>query len=197
VNIVPPGVTSPGWGPLLIGTFNNVLGSTVGGSQVVKDMLHGIWKLTNPGLVHADIYEKGLAVIKHTKTHSVTEVFYITPQDILTNYSAARSKSGSITSDFHCGGSFVTDAKKPGSLVPKSCGTIAFDNQRPAYFDMVVPAKITCDDNKKGRFFVNGKTKTCNRLSKITTAERESLCAHDDVAAACPVSQCLIMPNSS
>lgn len=186
INAVPPGVTSPGWGPLLIGTFNSLLGSTVGGPQVVKDMIHGIWRLTNPGLAYADVYEKGLLVIKHTKKQSVTEYFHITPQDILANYTAARTKSGNMTASFRCGGSFVTDAKKPGSLTPQACGTVAFETKRPAYFNMAVPAKMTCDDNKRAKFTVLGKTKSCNRLSKITAADRKVICANSNAAAACP-----------
>jgi hypothetical protein len=160
----------------------------VGGAAGVKDMIHKIWKLTNPGLAYADVYEKGLSVVKHMKDETVTEFFHITPADILANYTAARAKSGGITSSYSCGGSFVTDAKKPGSIVPKSCGTIAFDKTRPAYFNMAVPAKITCDDNKQTEFTFEGKTRNCKRLSKQTAALRKVICASSSVAAACPVS---------
>lgn len=190
VNVCVPGVTSPGWGPLLIPTFNALLGSTVGGAQAVKDMIHGIWRLTNPGLAYADVYEKGLSVIKHTKKASYTEYFHITPTDILTNYTAARGKSGNITASFHCGASFVTDAKKPGSLVPQPCGTIKFDTKRPAFFNMTLPAKFTCDDVKKTKFSVLGKTRTCKRLSLIPAADRQTICfmSGGNAAIMCPVS---------
>lgn len=189
VNVCVPGVTSPGWGGTLIPTFTNLLATTVGGAQAVKDMIHGIWKLTNPGLVYADVYEKGFSVVKHTKKVSYTEYFHITPTDILTNYTAARAKSGNVTASFHCGGSFVTEAKKPGSLVPQSCGAIKFDSKRPAFFDMTLPAKMTCDDVMKAKFSILGKTRSCKRLSMIPAADRQIICANSiNAATICPVS---------
>jgi hypothetical protein len=153
-------------------------------------MVHKAWKLPNPGLAHVDMYEKGLTVIKHTKRHTFTEIFYITPGDILTNYTAARAKSGSITASFHCGASYVTDADKPGSLVHMPCGVTSFDSKRPVYFDMYVPAKMVCTDDMEALFMIAGRSKTCRRLSKVVAAKRTVICnsSVSNAGSTCPVS---------
>jgi hypothetical protein len=196
---VTPGVTSPGWGPLLIPVLKSLLGSTLGSDAEVKAALHGIWKLTNPGLAHADVYEKGLTVIKHTKRRTFTEVFYITPSDILTNYTAVRAKYGAVTAPFHCGGSYVTEADEPGSLVHVPCGAIKFDSSFPDFFNMVVPAKMVCTDDMMATFTLAGKTKNCRRLSKVSAEKREIICGTSNAGSICPVSsfESLILSNKS
>jgi hypothetical protein len=59
---------------------------------------------------------------------------------MLLDFDAARDVSGMITSDFYCGSSLVTTAGQKGSLVEQeSCGAIAFDTERPFFWDIPVP----------------------------------------------------------
>lgn len=58
---------------------------------------------------------------------------------MLSDYDEARSVSGSITSNFKCGASLVTDAGSPGSLEQQESCIIEFDSTRPAVWDLPVP----------------------------------------------------------
>jgi alkaline phosphatase D len=65
VNLVCPAVTSPGWGPLVLSTFQP-LEEMLGTSGIV-DLANGIFEAHNPGLVYAAIEAKGFTVVKMTQ----------------------------------------------------------------------------------------------------------------------------------
>ena len=59
---------------------------------------------------------------------------------MLSDFHEARNVSGSITSNFKCGASLVTEAGSPGSLEQQEGCIIEFDSARPAVWDLPVPA---------------------------------------------------------
>lgn len=66
VNLVCPGVTSPGWGGFTYGTFKGTPVEAALGTDGVYDMLSSIFELTNPGLVYGNIQDKGFVAVKMT-----------------------------------------------------------------------------------------------------------------------------------
>ena len=66
VNLVCPGVTSPGWGGFTYGTFKGSPVEKLLGTDGVYDMISNIFKLVNPGLVYGNVKDKGFIAVKMT-----------------------------------------------------------------------------------------------------------------------------------
>jgi alkaline phosphatase D len=66
VNLVCPGVTSPGWGGFTYGTFKGSPVEAALGTDGVYDMISNIFKLNNPGLVYGNVQDKGFVAVKMT-----------------------------------------------------------------------------------------------------------------------------------
>lgn len=140
VHLVCPGVTSPGWGPLVGGAFPGSPVEAALGTDGVFEMVSKLFKNGNPGMVYGNVQAKGFVAVKMTKTKQFSEFIHITPANMLLDFDEAREESGMITSDFYCGGSFVTTAGQKGSIVEQeSCGAIEFDSERPFFWDIPVP----------------------------------------------------------
>jgi alkaline phosphatase D len=66
VNLGCPGVTSPGWGPLISGLFAPLVGP-LGGQDNVYKLIADNFVGINTGLVFADIQKKGFVAVKATQ----------------------------------------------------------------------------------------------------------------------------------
>jgi len=140
VNLGGPGVTSPGWGPLLGPLFNSntAVKTALGGSDGVYKFLNDMLELQNEGLVFADIEKKGFFAVKATKTTHTAEYFLVNQTTTVTNFQTARTASGKITAAFTCDASLLTNAANPGELTQQSgCSAIQFQNTRPVVWTNV------------------------------------------------------------
>merc|ERR1719361_108803 len=179
VNFGADATTSNGWyrslWPMFVGIEDEI--ETAGTS--IREITANAWKRANLGLKFIDNKEKSFYVVRLTHDTANTEYFSIDRQDLLTNFTAARSNSGTLTSDFSCRTSLVTKADEPGSLEekPDGCGEIKFISERPAWWNMNVNPEINniaseCSFCKKrcgsGFFFgaCENSKKKCKKLCK-------------------------------
>jgi phosphodiesterase/alkaline phosphatase D-like protein len=141
VNLVCPGVTSPGWGSSMYGIFNP-LEDAVGGEDALYDTIEQHDEAANPGLKYFNIQFKGFYLVKATKETHVTEYFGIRPDIMKSNYATARTENNDgITAAHICDSHLTTTAGMPGSLDrdDSACGTIKFASTRPALWELPVP----------------------------------------------------------
>eukprot|EP00977_Amphora_coffeiformis_P009290 scaffold2103_cov185-Amphora_coffeaeformis.AAC.35 len=139
VNLVCPGVTSPGWGPALFPPFSG-LSDLVGGDDEIYSLLEQAEEDANPGLKYYNLQYKGFFAVKATKETHVAEYFVIDPETILTDYPEARTASGDIVANFKCDTQLTTTAGMPGSLDRvDQCSAIEFEATRPAVWDLPFP----------------------------------------------------------
>jgi hypothetical protein len=141
INLGCPGVTSPGWGPFVGGTFlGKPIEAMLGGAGGVYKFLSDMWELQNEGLVYGNVEKKGFFAVKATKTTHTTEYFLTGAKTTLQNFTTARSLSGGITGEFVCDSSLVTTAGSAGSLNEQAaCSAITFMKSRPSVWDLPVP----------------------------------------------------------
>ena len=66
VNLVCPGVTSPGWGAFTYGAFKGSPVEAALGTDGVYDMINTIFESVNPGLVYGNVQDKGFVAVKMT-----------------------------------------------------------------------------------------------------------------------------------
>lgn len=142
VNLGCPGVTSPGFGaaayPLL-----QALERFLGGPDGVFQLLNGLFKQQNPGLVFGDTQYKGFYAVKATQSTHTAEYIHIKRETILSDFATARSASRGIVANFTCAASLQTTAGQRGSLVKqKSCSAIEFDTERPSVWSIPYPVNI-------------------------------------------------------
>jgi alkaline phosphatase D len=147
VNLVCPGVTSPGWGPSMYGIFNP-LEDAVGGKDALYDTIEQLDEMANPGLKYFNMQFKGFYAVKATKESHVTEYFGIRPDIITSNYETARAANNDgVTAPHFCDSHLTTTAGMPGSLDrdDSACGTIKFASTRPALWELPVPENDDLD----------------------------------------------------
>lgn len=139
VNLICPGVTSPGFGAAVY-PFLAPIAPALGGADGVYSVINSLLTEQNPGLKFADTQNKGFYAVKATKGTHIAEFIFVTPATLLSNYSAALSASGGITANHFCGASLVTTAGVKGSLDKQAnCSTIEYDTVRPAVWGLPYP----------------------------------------------------------
>lgn len=144
INLGAPGVASPGWGPVVKPLFDSI-SDLIGGEDVVYDMLNSAIEEGNPGMVYGDIGKKGFFVVTADKQEANIEYYGMRPEAILMDYESARAESGSITALYECGAHLVSTAGEPGSLVEVDGCSALFDSERPAVWDIPMPASDSPD----------------------------------------------------
>jgi hypothetical protein len=143
VNLVAPGVTSPGWGPAVYPAFQP-LEDAVGGQDALYDVLELADETANPGLHYFNMQYKGFYAVRATKETHVAEFFGFTPDTILSSYEDARAASGGLTADFVCDSQVTTTAGERGSMVrTEECSAIQFATERPAVWSLPFPLDAT------------------------------------------------------
>lgn len=71
VHLVCPGVTSPGWGPLVGGAFPGSPVEAALGTDGVFEMVSKLFKNGNPGMVYGNVQAKGFVAVKMTKVSCI------------------------------------------------------------------------------------------------------------------------------
>jgi len=74
INLVAGGVTSPGWGPFLSGTFAP-LADVLGSMDDVFDLLNKGDEAANPGMPYYDLHYKGFFAVKLTKVRQQQTIY--------------------------------------------------------------------------------------------------------------------------
>ena len=96
----------------------------------------------------------GFTASKVTKDSHTAEWFHVSEVDRLSNYATARAAAGngSLTARAVCSDSMTTLANEPGSLrANENCFAIQFVTERPALFQIPVPAFTEEDDSSLQR----------------------------------------------
>ena len=96
----------------------------------------------------------GFTASKVTKDSHTAEWFHVSTEDRVSNYATARAAAGngSLTARAVCSDSMTTLANEPGSLrVNENCFAIQFVTERPALFQIPVPAFTEQDDSSLQR----------------------------------------------
>jgi hypothetical protein len=144
VNLVCPGVTSPGFGGIF---YNQDLADILGSEDAAYRLVEKADEDANPGLQYWDMQHKGFFVVKATKETHVAEYFGFKPSVTLTNFTAARAASDGLTAEYVCRVSLTTTAGEPGSLVRNDeCSAIEIDTERPAVWGLPYPLGIADGD---------------------------------------------------
>ncbi len=141
LNLIGPGVTSPGFGPFLGYSFlasPNVT-AALGGSSGVYKFLSDMLVSQNPGLNYANIQKKGFVAVKLTPHAQVAEFILNKESTTVTNFTAARALTGGITGEFSCDTSLLTKAGSAGQALKQDACEIQFDTTRPAVWSLPVP----------------------------------------------------------
>jgi hypothetical protein len=138
VNLVCPGVTSPGFGGFF---YNQNLADILGSEDAAWRLVEKADEEANPGLQYWNMQHKGFFVVKATKETHIAEYFGFTPDVTLTNFEDARAANGdALTAEYTCRVSLTTTAGEPGSLVRSDvCSAIEIDTERPAVWGLPYP----------------------------------------------------------
>lgn len=148
INLICSGVTSPSpWAGTLYPLLEP-LESLLGGKEAAFDLIEQGFvdciDTETSKLVYGSIARRGFYAVKATEEVHTAEYLLIDPETIVKNFSDARADNGDgLTSAFVCDTSLATFADAPGSLVPRGeCGAIEFIGERPAVFNLPVPAEF-------------------------------------------------------
>ncbi|CAJ1936746.1 unnamed protein product [Cylindrotheca closterium] len=143
VNLGCASVTSPGFGPNFFPFFASIQ-EAIGGKGAVVDILEKAFLRQNPNLKLVNLDLKGPTIVTVTGTTHTAEYFGVTDEDRLSDYPDARKDS--MTANPICKGRVVTRADEPGSLAAfEDCSTTVFATERPAVYNLPVPASNTED----------------------------------------------------
>ena len=156
VNIGTPAVISPGLGtstePVL-----SILQSALNGfgfgyeMQDLQDIFSTQFEATNDNLVFANVYNKGFFSVTLTTDDAVVEFFGLEKATLALDFESARAaNSNGITANYFCMTNLLSTAGQPGSLVEQAgCGTTAFMNKRPGYWNATFNPKFKSKGSKK------------------------------------------------
>ena len=137
----------------------------MGGYKGVNDISNAAFQDVNPGLKFASIGRRGFYVVTATKQQAITNYYGFDAETMLQSFEEARGNgnqatsravgtaivdNGQLTAAFTCDAQLVTTAGEKGSLekVDESC-TAKFDSERPAVWDIPLPARAEDDPGLK------------------------------------------------
>lgn len=139
INLICPGVTSTGAGSAY-GVALSPLERFISRENIERAVNEGAIN-TVPSLKFANLFNKGFYAVSVTPTTHTAEYFLIDGETLGSTYEQARAQSGKITANFFCPSSLESRANEKGSLDRSlTCGAITFDDARPVYYDVPVPA---------------------------------------------------------
>lgn len=145
VNLGCASVTSPGFGAAF-GPFFASIEEVIGGPDVVFEILEKAYLRENPNLKLVNLAMKGPTIVTVTGTTHTAEWFGVTNEDRISDYPDARGDA--MTATPVCKGGVVTMADEPGSLTAlEDCSTTVFATERPAVYNLPVPASASEDLN--------------------------------------------------